>query len=149
MKPDASSRLGRFATRHATSITFIALVLCLTFWLGAPHIAALYTTDLHVQAVATSLIVMVAVYHLGDAMQSITVNALRGYKKSTVPMVIYTFTLWVPGLGGGIVLGLTDTFGPARGAPGFWLAAIASIWLVGGMMALYLNYTAKNQIHSP
>jgi CzcA family heavy metal efflux pump len=29
MKPDANSPLGRFATRHALSITFIALALCL------------------------------------------------------------------------------------------------------------------------
>jgi MATE family multidrug resistance protein len=121
----------------------IALVLCLTFWLGAPMIAAFYTTDLQVQAVAIPLIMMVGIYHLGDALQATTVNALRGYKKSVVPMVIYTVTLWVPGLGGGIVLGLTDTFGPARGASGFWLAGIGSIWLVGGLMAIYLNFTAK------
>ncbi len=121
----------------------IALVLGLTFWLGAPLIAAFYTTDLQVQAVAIPLIVMVGIYHLGDALQAITVNALRGYKNSVVPMVIYTVTLWVPGLGGGIVLGLTNFFGPARGAPGFWLAGIASIWLVGGLMAFYLNTTSK------
>ena len=121
----------------------IAVALCLTFWLGAPLIAAFYTTDLQVQAIAIPLIMMVGLYHLGDAMQAVTVNALRGYKKSVLPMVIYTVTLWVPGLGGGIVLGLTDTFGAARGAPGFWLAAIASIWLVGVLMALYLNSTAK------
>jgi MATE family multidrug resistance protein len=121
----------------------IALVLGLTFWLGAPYIAAFYTNDLQVQAIAIPLIMMVGLYHLGDALQAVTVNALRGYKNSVVPMVIYTVTLWVPGLGGGIVLGLTNTFGPARGAPGFWLAAIASIWLVGGLMAVYLNYTAK------
>jgi MATE family multidrug resistance protein len=121
----------------------IAIVLCLIFWLGAPYIAAFYTTDLEVQLVAIPLIVMVGLYHLGDALQAITVNALRGYKNSVVPMVIYTVTLWVPGLGGGIVLGLTDTFGTARGAPGFWLAAIASIWLVGGLMAIYLNSTSR------
>lgn len=121
----------------------IAIVLCLTFWLGAPYIAAFYTTDLQVQAVAIPLIMMVGLYHLGDALQAITVNALRGYKNSVVPMVIYTVTLWVPGLGGGIVLGLTNVFGPARGAPGFWLAAIASIWLVGVLMALYLNSISK------
>ncbi len=121
----------------------IAIVLSLTFWLGAPKIAAFYTTDLQVQAVAIPLIMMVGIYHLGDAMQAITVNALRGYKNSVVPMVIYTLTLWVPGLGGGILLGLTNTFGAARGAPGFWLAAIVSIWLVGGLMAVYLNSTSK------
>jgi MATE family multidrug resistance protein len=121
----------------------VAAVLCLAFWLGAPVIAAFYTTDLQVQAVAIPLIVMVGVYHLGDAMQAITVNALRGYKNSVVPMVIYTVTLWVPGLGGGIMLGLTNFFGPARGAVGFWLAAIASIWLVGGLMVIYLNSTSR------
>jgi MATE family multidrug resistance protein len=121
----------------------IAFVLGLVFWLGAPYIAAFYTTDLQVQAVAIPLIVMVGIYHLGDALQAITVNALRGYKNSVVPMIIYTLTLWIPGLGGGILLGLTDTFGPARGAAGFWLAGIASIWLVGGMMAFYLNSTSK------
>lgn len=121
----------------------IAVILGLIFWLAAPRIAALYTTDLQVQAVAIPLIVMVGLYHLGDALQAITVNALRGYKNSVVPMVIYTVTLWVPGLGGGIVLGLTDVLGPARGAPGFWFAATVSIWLVGGLMALYLNATSK------
>ncbi len=121
----------------------IALVLSLTFWFGATHIAALYTTDAQVQAIAVPLIMLVAVYHLGDAMQAITVNALRGYKKSVIPMLIYTVTLWLPGLGGGVVLGLTDYLGPARGAPGFWLAGIAGIWLVGGLMALYLHHTAK------
>jgi MATE family multidrug resistance protein len=118
-------------------------VLCLIFWLGASHIAAFYTTDAQVQAIAIPLIVMVGIYHLGDAMQAMTVNALRGYKNSVVPMVIYTLTLWVPGLGGGIMLGLTNTLGTARGALGFWLAAIVSIWLVGGMMAIYLNVTSK------
>jgi MATE family, multidrug efflux pump len=127
----------------------IALVLSVTFWLGAPHIAALYTTDRQVQAVAIPLIMLVALYHLGDAMQAVTVNALRGYKKSTIPMVIYTVTLWVPGLGGGIVLGLTSVLGTARGAPGFWLAAIAAIWLVGGMMALYLNATSTKHLGAP
>ncbi|HET7833770.1 MAG TPA: MATE family efflux transporter [Gallionella sp.] len=127
----------------------IALVLCLAFWLGAPQIAAFYTTDLHVQAIAIPLIVMVGVYHLGDALQAVTVNALRGYKDTVVPMVVYTVTLWLPGLGGGIVLGLTNLLGPARGAPGFWLAGIVSIWLVGILMALYLNVTSEKRCRQP
>jgi CzcA family heavy metal efflux pump len=35
MKPDATSALGRFATRHALSITFIAVALCLAGVLSA------------------------------------------------------------------------------------------------------------------
>jgi MATE family multidrug resistance protein len=117
----------------------IAVVLSLIFWFGAPYIVALYTTDLEVQKVAIPLVMLVALYHLGDALQAVAVNALRGYKKSVVPMLIYATMLWGLGLGGGILLGLTDTFGPARGAQGFWFAAIASLWLVAGMVAVYLN----------
>lgn len=121
----------------------IAIALSLIFWLAAPLIAAFYTTDQRVQAVAIPLIVMVGLYHVGDALQAVTVNALRGYKNSVVPMLIYTATLWGPGLGGGILLGLSDTFGPAQGAPGFWLAATVGIWLVGASMAIYLNHISK------
>jgi len=37
MNPDTSSRLGRFATRHALSITFIAAALCLAGVISALH----------------------------------------------------------------------------------------------------------------
>ena len=37
MNPDSSSRLGRFATRHALSITFIAAALCLAGLFAAKH----------------------------------------------------------------------------------------------------------------
>jgi MATE family multidrug resistance protein len=71
------------------------------------------------------------------------VNALRGYKRSVVPMVIYATLLWGLGLGGGILLGLTGKIVPALGAPGFWIAAIASLWLVAGLMTLYLNAVSR------
>jgi MATE family multidrug resistance protein len=121
----------------------IAVVISCTLWFGASHIAALYTTNAQVQAVAIPLIVLVGFYHLGDALQAVAVNALRGYKESTVPMLIYTITLWGLGLGGGYLLGLTDTFGAARGAAGFWLAGIASLWLVAILVALYLNAVSR------
>jgi MATE family multidrug resistance protein len=121
----------------------IAVAFSLICWIGAPQIAALYTRDHLVQAAVLPLIILVGFYHLGDALQTIAVNALRGYKKSFVPMLIYTITLWGVGLGGGYVLGLTSTFGPARGAVGFWIAAIVSLWLVAGLVALYLNVVSR------
>jgi MATE family multidrug resistance protein len=124
----------------------IALCLSLTFWFCAPQIAALYTSNREVQAVAVPLIVLVGFYHLADALQAVSVNALRGYKKSGVPMAIYASGLWVLGLGGGILLGLTNTLGSARGAPGFWIAAVASLWLVAGAVAFYLNAVSRRPL---
>jgi multidrug resistance protein, MATE family len=121
----------------------IAVILGLIFWFGAPHIAALYTTNLDVQKVAIPLIMLAGLYHLGDALQAVAVNALRGYKKSVVPMLIYATMLWGLGLGGGFLLGLNDTIVSALGAPGFWIAGIASIWLVAGLVAVYLNSVSR------
>ncbi|HEY5993601.1 MAG TPA: MATE family efflux transporter [Gallionellaceae bacterium] len=121
----------------------VGLMISLAFWLGAPYIAALYTSDRAVQAAAIPLITLVGFYHLGDAVQAVAVNALRGYKKSGVPMVIYGVLLWGPGLGGGIVLGLTGFIVPAMGAPGFWIAAIAALWTVAASMAVYLERVSR------
>lgn len=123
----------------------IAFSISLIYWLGAAHIVTLYTHDVEVQAVAIPLIALVGLYHLGDALQAIAVNALRGFKKSVVPMVIYAIMLWGVGLGGGILLGLNDTLGPARGAPGFWIAGIAGIWLAALLVAAYLNAVSRKQ----
>ncbi len=121
----------------------LAAMLSTIFWIAAGPIAALYSPDLEVQAIAVPLLVLVGVYHLADALQAVAVNALRGYKRSAVPMLIYTTTLWGVGLGGGVTLGLTGTFGPPRGAAGFWLAAIAGIALAGVSVTVYLNAVSR------
>ncbi|MDO8932314.1 MAG: MATE family efflux transporter, partial [Rhodocyclaceae bacterium] len=97
-----------------------------------------------VRAAAAPLIALVAFYHLADALQAVAVNALRAYRKSTVPMVIYAVALWGVGLGGGVLLGLGDAFGAPRGAAGFWIAAIASLTLAGAAVAVYLDRVSRS-----
>jgi MATE family multidrug resistance protein len=121
----------------------LGVVVSAIFWFGAPQIAAFYTADVRVQAMARPLIILVGYYHLADALQAVAVNALRGYKRSAIPMMIYTVGLWGIGLGGGVMLGLSDRLGPARGAPGFWMAAIVSLGLVGALVALYLDRVSR------
>ncbi|HEX8963450.1 MAG TPA: MATE family efflux transporter, partial [Rhodocyclaceae bacterium] len=121
----------------------LAALVSAAFWSASRAIAALYTPDPQVQAIAAPLIVLVGFYHLADALQAVAVNALRGYKRSGVPMLIYTTTLWGVGLGGGFALGLSDVFGPPRGAPGFWLAAIAGISLAGVLVTAYLDAVSR------
>jgi MATE family multidrug resistance protein len=115
----------------------VASVVSLGLWLGAEQLAAAYTPDAEVRAVAASLIGIIAFYHLADALQAVIVNVLRGYKKTTVPMLVYAFSLWGVGLGGGYVLGLTDLLGAARGAAGFWIAATGSVLLAGIVVLIY------------
>jgi len=134
---------GDPATARRTGLMGIALGLAVSslvsagLWLGAQGIAALYTPDAEVRAVAAGLIAIIAAYHLVDALQTVVVNVLRGYKRTVVPMAIYVVSLWGVGLGGGYLLGLTELFGPARGAAGFWIAATASLLLAGAVVLAY------------
>jgi MATE family multidrug resistance protein len=134
--------------RHAGLAGIVIGLSCgllsgLVLWFGAGSIAGFYTSNAEVQQAATLLIGYVAVYHLFDALQAVVMSVLRGYKKTTVPMAIYAAALWGVGLGGGYLLGLTDTLAAPAGAAGFWLAAIFSLMLAGGWVTLYFLRVSK------
>jgi MATE family multidrug resistance protein len=146
---------GDPVTARRTGLMGIALGLAVSalvsvgLWLGAERIAALYTPDSEVRAVAAGLIAIVAAYHVVDALQCVVVNVLRGYKRTVVPMAIYVASLWGVGLGGGYLLGLTERIGPARGAAGFWLAATASLLVAGTLVLAYFLKVARRQTLAP
>jgi MATE family multidrug resistance protein len=111
--------------------------------LGAPALAALYTPDAAVRPLAEGLLAVVALYHVADALQAVLAQVLRAYKRATAPMVIYAVALWGVGLGGGYLLGLTDSIGPPRGALGFWLAATASLVIAGLALLAYFDRISR------
>lgn len=129
----------------AVGLAFACLV-GFGLWWGAGLLAAAYSPDADVRRLAASLIGLVAVYHVVDSVQAVAVNVLRGYKKTTVPMIVYALSLWGVGLGGGYVLGLTDWLGPARGAAGFWLAATGSLALAGVLVLGYFLAVAQKAL---
>jgi MATE family multidrug resistance protein len=143
---------GDPATARHTGLIGIALGLAVSalvacgLWFGADRIAALYTPDAEVRAVAAGLIAIIAAYHLVDALQTTVVNVLRGYKRTVVPMAIYVVSLWGIGLGGGYLLGLTDILGAALGAAGFWIAATASLLAAGLLVFAYFLRVARPPI---
>lgn len=118
-------------------------------WFGAGALARGYTTDTAVAAAATSLLAIVALYHVVDAVQAVMAQVLRGYKRATAPMVIYAVALWGVGLGGGYLLALTDGLGPARGAAGFWMAAVVSLTLAGAGVTGYFLWISRQSMPTP
>ena len=141
-----------FARARATGIAGLgAAMLCAVFVggalaLGKQTVADLYTIDPAVSAIAATLLGFVAIYHLVDSLQAVAVNVLRGYKRAVVPMVIYAVALWGVGLGGGTTLGLRGIEGwmAPLGAKGFWIAAIASLTLAGGLVTAYFLYVSRH-----
>ncbi len=149
----------RFALARSTGITGIVLALALavlsgaTIMLGASTLAAFYTSDANVQALAATLLVLVAAYHLFDALQAVTVSALRGYKRAVVPMLINVGGLWGVGLAGGYLIGLTGVLDLSAvglatplGVPGFWAAAAAGMLVASvGIMIYFLVESSPQQ----
>ena len=104
----------KFDVARSTGITGIGLAgglaLLTSFLLiaGAAAITTIYSEDGAVRAVTATLLVLVALYHVFDAFQAVTVSALRGYKRAVVPMVVSAVSLWGVGLAGGYVIGISD-----------------------------------------
>jgi multidrug resistance protein, MATE family len=118
----------RAALRGFRLTMAIALLAAAVLWLGREAIVGWYTEDSEVVAMALSLLGLAAIFHLFDAAQGVTGFALRGYKNTFWPMVIYGVALWGLGLGGGYWIALHETpFGPPRGALGFWEAATVAL----------------------
>lgn len=147
-----------FARARSTGATGLALALLLGSLSGSTliaasfGIAAFYSPDEAVRGVAAALLVLVAGYHLFDGLQVVTVNALRGYKRAVIPLVINAAGLWGVGLAGGYVLGLTDfvdlrLFGLVTplGVPGFWMAAIAGMFVSASGIAGYFLFVSARE----
>ncbi len=118
----------------------MAAALGLAVYAGRETILRAYTADATVIAAALPLLAWVALFHLGDATQSVVGFVMRAYHVATAPLVIYAVAIWGVGLGGGYVVAfnLTGWTPPAlRGAPGFWAAATVGVVVAAcGLVAL-------------
>jgi MATE family multidrug resistance protein len=97
---------------------------------GGEHIAALYTRDPQVAALAATLLLYAAVFQIADGLQVCTAGALRGYKDTRLPLIANLFAYW------GIGFPLAWWFGlsQSRGAPGVWIGLIAGLFIAAVLL---------------
>jgi MATE family multidrug resistance protein len=110
----------------------MALTLAATLALGRWRIAAIYSSDPQVAALAAGLLAWLAAYHLGDATQVLCVFVLRCYRVAVAPLVAYCVLLWGVGLAGGYAVAYRE-IGPAalRHSPGaFWAGGAVALALL-------------------
>ena len=111
-----------------------AMALCLASLMAmlARPLVSLYVTDPAIIATGSALLVWVALYHLGDALQAVSVFVLRSYRIVLTPLLIYGVLLWGLGLMGGFHLAFKGLGPwPAMGSPAaFWIASAMASGLV-------------------
>jgi len=114
----------RYAGFCGIGLALLTQVVSASLMLGLPHlIAALYTRDAAVIALATQLIVLAGVFQFSDGIQVASNGALRGLKDTRVPMAMTLFAYWVIGMPFGWWL----AFRQGLGARGMWMGLVAGL----------------------
>jgi MATE family multidrug resistance protein len=123
-----------------------AVVVCIVLLVFHESIAKLYAESPVVQQNARLLILFVAGFHLLDALQCLLYFALRAWRITFAPMMVYGAGMWGVGVGGGWILAnMVFTPGPSA-AQGFWTAAIAGLLLTCLGLATLLRRQFLNPV---
>ena len=105
-------------------LTLVAQTISASLMLLIPQrIAALYTSDAVVVALAAQLLVLAGLFQFSDGLQVAANGALRGLKDTRLPMFITLFAYW----GVGMPVGWWLAFPHALGARGMWMGLIAGL----------------------
>lgn len=143
--------LRRAAFAGFALVLLTQLVTGTTLLLGNHAIAAGYTGDAAVVALASSLLLMAAAFQFPDGVQVLSVGALRGLKDTRVPMLIAAFAYWGIGMPLGAVLGLgLEGRVPAQGPLGMWVGLIAGLTVAAVLLGLrFLRISRRVAIVTP
>ncbi len=110
----------------------LALMVITTLYFGREAILSFYSTDAAVVQLGVGILLFGCCYHVFDALQCVSSFALRGYRVTKLPMIIYGIMLWGVGFGGGFYLCFSaETFGGPYGVYGFWAATTLGLILTG------------------
>ncbi len=101
---------------HTLSLVIMG-VTAAVFCIFREPIARAFTSDAPVVAMASSLLVLAAIFQLFDGAQVVSIGALRGLKDVRAPAVLAGVSYW----GIAMPLGAWLCFGVKWGAVGFWI----------------------------
>ena len=95
--------LGAGRLREARVNGLLGIALCAGFMtisaafllVFRDFVVGLYTSDVAVTGIAISLLLVAGIFQIADGVQIGAAGALRGYKDTSVPMVINIFAFWV------------------------------------------------------
>jgi len=113
-----------------------------TLLLGHDAIVGVYTDDLAVAALASTLLLFAATFQFPDGIQVLSAGALRGLKDTRVPMFLAMFSYWGLGMPLGAGLGLGLGWGPQ----GMWIGLIVGLTAAAVLMGLRFRYSSRRAL---
>lgn len=136
----------------AMSLGF-GLLSAISIALFRHQIAAAYTSDPEVRALTANLLLFAALFQLSDATQVAASSAIRGYKITTMPMLIHLAAFWGVSLPLGCILGLAPDWFPLplrpaqpMAAAGFWIGLVIGLSLAASLLVRLLNRLSLQRV---
>jgi MATE family multidrug resistance protein len=102
----------------------------------------LYIDNQQVIQIASSLLVIAALFQLSDGTQAVGIGVLRGLADAKVPMIITFIAYWIIGLPGGYYLGFTLGYG----VQGIWISLFVALTVSAFLLTMRFNLKSKQPI---
>jgi MATE family multidrug resistance protein len=118
--------------RHA-GFTAFAIAITIMFCFGISFIIlknilpTFYVNDLEVIKIASSLLIVAALFQIFDGMQATGIGVLRGLMDVKIPLLISIFSYWLIGIPIGAMLG----FYFKMNALGIWIGLLIGLMILG------------------
>jgi MATE family multidrug resistance protein len=145
--------LGAERARQASRAAFVALALgaalmvvaALAIWTLPLAICRLYVdigdpANRGLVAIALELLAIAGLFQIADGLQAIAAGVLRGYRDTTVPMVLAAIGYWGIGFAGGWSL----AFPLGLGAVGLWWGLALGLLAVAALLTLRVWACARS-----
>ena len=122
----------RFAGAGLLNVSVVMATTGLIFFFLPEFMAELYTDDLSVIALATTLIPIAGIFQIVDGLQAVTSGILRGIGDTLIPMAINLIGFWLIGLPISAYLG----FGLDMASAGLWWGMVVALAVVSSCLLL-------------
>jgi multidrug resistance protein, MATE family len=139
------ARGARYIAWTGVAVGLIIATLAISPIILLRHqVAAFYSSDGAVQALAANLLLFAAFWQLFDATQVCAIGALRGYKVTLMPMVLMLTAFWAFGVPSGTWLAYRGfVVGEPMKVYGFWIGLVIGLVLVSMGLAIELRKVAN------
>jgi MATE family multidrug resistance protein len=115
-----------------------------TLLFGHDAIVGVYSDDVAVAALASTLLLFAAAFQFPDGIQVLSAGALRGLKDTRVPMFIAIFAYWGLGMPLGVGFGLGLGWGPK----GMWIGLIIGLAAAAVLLAWRLVVSSRRLLNA-
>jgi MATE family multidrug resistance protein len=122
-----------------------ALMACfgIIFIVFRNNLPAFYIKDPAVISIASSLLIIAALFQIFDGTQAVGIGILRGLTDVKIPTLVTFIAYWVIGLPVGYILG----FHYKLGVQGIWIGLMFGLITSAVLLTLRFNHKSKQNIH--